>query len=98
MIRTIAFAAALFSSTCQTTPENPDTPKEPSACERACAQMEKLGCEEAEPECEDGESGEDCDTCVEVCENAEKTGLMDLNPECRAEQSSCEAMEEACNE
>lgn len=53
--------------------------------------MQELGCPEGDPD-------EEGNTCGEVCETAEASGFFSLNPACRAEQSSCEDMEENCND
>jgi hypothetical protein len=68
----------------------PVAPTSEAPCAQACENMERLGCEEAQPD-------EEGATCVQVCEAVEEGGEFSLNPECRAEKTSCEAMTE-CDE
>ena len=65
------------------------SPPTEGECKAACERMAELECPEAEPD-------EDGNTCVEVCINAEASGIIRLNPSCRAQQDSCEAMEDKC--
>lgn len=67
----------------------PAGPREAEPCERACANLAALGCEEAEPTT-DGTG------CVEVCKNVERQGIVSLEPECVSEAESCEAARESC--
>lgn len=53
-----------------------------SACERACANLDRLGCEEAKPT----KKGT---TCTEVCEDAAAEGI-DLGNRCTARAKTCD--------
>lgn len=56
-------------------------------CERACATLARLGCDEAEPTTDGG-------TCVDVCWNAESSGYYTMRPACVAEIETCAEMDE----
>ena len=56
--------------------------REESACERACARMVELGCEEAQPTSKGA-------SCVLVCEETMRAGLVDLQPDTVASMEQC---------
>jgi hypothetical protein len=64
-------------------------PKDSSSCAAACANLQKLGCEEGKP-LEDGT------TCEKFCVDTQKAG-HDLNPKCLVTVEECYEVE-ACME
>lgn len=75
----------LLAAQCQVEPR-PDGPR---PCELACANLEHLGCEEAEPT----PAGAPCTTWMCHAE----AGPVSHNPTCIAESATCEAARE-CGE
>lgn len=67
-------------------PRPPPEQSDAGACERACARLSELGCEEAQPT----PGGA---TCLEVCETAETSGYFTLDPNCIAEVGQCSDVE-----
>jgi hypothetical protein len=69
-------------------PADPPAPDagDPASCADACAHLEELGCEEAEPTPEGA-------TCEEVCEAVESSGTVTLNPACVLQIETCEEID-----
>lgn len=59
-------------------------------CYRACKQLAKLGCPEAQPTAAGA-------TCVQVCTNIESSGVITMGPECVATAESC-SIAKACGQ
>lgn len=98
-----ALLLSLALAACQVIPPpepvSPTVPVEPGAdhCEAACANLERLHCEWAEPTPgqDDLLGTEDDGQCVDICRNAEDDVETSLNPGCIAKADSCETAE-AC--
>lgn len=68
-------------------PEPPDTDR----CSAGCANLAKLGCEEAK-----GSDPGDPASCKNDCEYVQREGLVFLNPGCWARISDCSEIETTC--
>ena len=84
------FVVSLFLAGCPRPLPVPREPPDTHLCPAACAKLDKLGCEEAEPiEMRDGSMV----TCTEFCVDLQQKGHW-LNPTCVSEISSCEGMDQ----
>jgi hypothetical protein len=84
MRRHLVLAACLAALACTARP-SPHTPADiAAACATACAHLEHLGCETAQPT----PAGESCSA---VCESTESSGWTSMHPECIPLATTCDA-------
>jgi hypothetical protein len=82
--------SALALLSCKDVVPDPKEPTDTDMCATACANLNRLGCEE-------GATLPDGTTCEAFCINTQKSGHA-LDPTCMSTITSCKDIEKTCNQ